>query len=253
MKKSILALSAACALSAASIASAHEHYNAGVIDLNGNKKGDAGEQLALLNFPSTGLVVHMVLQPSGSNVEYGGYYSLDQRARSQYPDDYFTFTALSDGTYDVAGQNHAATGAFIKMVITSIVGPEGSEFGFWEGENLPTNNGLAWSKNHDKPTWVSTSGQPLSFQISEGMQGVPDDPQGHVHGRGWTADMEGAYTVGFQLIDAHNIQTPSQIYYVTFLAGNAVIPEPSTVALLLGGAVVGGFAWMRSRRKAGQS
>jgi hypothetical protein len=250
MKKSILALSAACALSMAPIASAHEHYNAGVIDLNGNKRGDAGEQLALLNFPSTGLVVHMVLQPSGTNVEYGGYYSLDQRARSQYPEDYFTFTALSDGTYDIAGQNHAATGAFIKMVITTVVGPAGSEFGFWEGE---IGSSQAWSKNHTTPTWVSTSGQPLSFQISEGMQGIPDDPQGHIHNRGWTANMEGVYTVGFQLIDAHNIQTPSQIYYVTFLAGNAVIPEPSTIALLIGGTVFGGFAWVRSRRKAGQS
>lgn len=252
MKKSILVIFAACVLSVAPFATAHEHYNAGVIDLNGNKKGDAGEQLALLNFPTTGLVAHMVLQPS--NTEYGGYYSLDQRTRSQYPDDYFTFTALSDGTWDILGENHAATGAFIKMVITSVVGPEGGSFGFWEGE---LGGSRPWSQNHKTPTRSILANQPVlpsfSFQLSEGIEGnALEDPQGHIHSRGWTATTQGTYTVGFQLIDTQNIQTPSQIYYITFIAGSP-IPEPSTVALLVGGMVAGGVTWYRSRRKAGRS
>jgi hypothetical protein len=257
MKKSILALTAACAFLLVPIAHAqqHSHFNAGVIDLNGNNRGDTGEQLALTNFPSSGLIVHMVLNVVGA--EYGGYYSLDQRARALYPNDYFTFTALSDGQYDAPGDDHAKTGTFVQMLITSVAGPAGSSFGFWEGENLDINSGLAWSKNHTTPYKSFSSNlafTPFAFDLTEGYPGdLTLDPLGHIHNRGWSATMEGVYTVGFQLIDANNIQTPSQTYYITFLAGNAVIPEPQTVTLLIGGALVGGVAWYRSRRKAGQS
>ncbi len=37
------------------------------------------------------------------------------------------------------------------MLITSVAGPGGSYFGFWEGENLDINGGLAWSKSYDYP------------------------------------------------------------------------------------------------------
>lgn len=257
MKKSILALTAACAFVLAPIAHAqHSHFSAGVVDLNGNNRGDTGEQLALTNFPSSGLLVHMVMNPTGS--EYAGYYSLDSRARELYPNDYFTFTALSDGQYDAPGDDHAKTGSFIRMLITSVVGPAGSSFGFWEGENLDINNGLAWSKTHSTPykSFASNTAFPsFAFDLTEGYPGdLTLDPLGHIHGRGWTATMEGVYTVGFQLTDANGIQTPSQTYFITFVAGNPVmIPEPSTMALLIGGMLLGGVAWYRSRRKAGQS
>jgi hypothetical protein len=65
--------------------------------------------------------------------------------------------------------------------------------------------------------------------------------------------MAGVYTVGFQLVDANHIQTSSQMYYITFVAGTVPIPEPQTVTLLLGGTLVGGVVWFRSRRKAGRA
>jgi hypothetical protein len=150
---------------------------------------------------------------------------LDERPRTLFPADAFSFTALSDGQYDLPGTNHAHTGAYIWMEIVSVSGPPGANFGYWE-EN--------WSFNNDTPTVSFATNQPTGnyqFVLSEGFDDALEDPQGHIHGRSWTADKPGDYYVGFRLVDRSTNRPgglpwhpPSQIYIYHFQAGPSFQP-----------------------------
>lgn len=231
---------------------AHLHYGAGIIDQNGNGQADAGEQLAITNFPNSGLIVHMQLKAEG--LRYGGYYTLDEASA-----EYFTFTALSNGDWEAAAPNHASTGAYLWMEITSVIGPDEGEFGYWEGsvyEVGASNPNLPWSYNHTTPTVSFAANEPTAgyrFVLSEPdpAPGPDQDPFGHIHSRGFTATVPGTYTVGFAVYDLStsgpgggSIHTPSQTYYVTFIA----VPEPSTMALGFVALALGGGYVLRGRR-----
>jgi PEP-CTERM motif len=222
----------------ASSASAHEHLPAGFLDTNGNNTADAGEPLRLVNAPSSGATFHMLMRPAGQR--YAGYYSLDEQPRAAFPNDYFTFTALSDGQAELADPRHAATGSYIWMEITSVTGPAGGSFGFWDIDS--DNPDLGWSYTHTTPTVSFLANEPaggFKFVLSEPLDlpvGPGEDPYGHIHNRGFTTDTPGTYTIGFTLHDLStngpgdgSIHAPSQTYYLTFVA----VPEPSTLALLV--------------------
>jgi hypothetical protein len=92
--------------------------------------------------------------------------------------------------------NAAAQGSFIVAKVTSVTGPGGGEISFWEENEEATET----TRRFNIP--VGTPSLTNQFNLSQGVT-TPDgpDPFGHIHGRRFTADKPGLYTVGFQLVD----------------------------------------------------
>lgn len=239
MKNILTYLGAALAILAGSAPQLHAHGHLGA--------GSIGGTLVLFDaegnpMPATNPhVYHMVLRPDTPTYGgYGGYYSFDELLPNDYPNDYFSFTAYSDGWSLPANPNHAATGSQIWMRILSVSGPAGSTFAFWD--SLVAVYG-------DTPTQTFlTDGSPsaFSFILSEpdaDLDPEDQDPYGHLHDRGFTATMPGTYTVQFQLYDGSgfDLELPSQVYSFTFVA----VPEPATGAL----AALGLGLLLASRRR----
>lgn len=184
----------------------HTHIGAGAASQT------PGTPLQFSSGYTAGATYHLLAKPVGQR--YGGFYSLDEQPRpvgSLGWSDYFTFIALSDGQSEEDGPFHAATGSELHMEIVSVTGPAGAHFGFWD-EN--------WSHGNVTPTKPFATGQPTgsnnTFILSEPIG--DGDPFGHRHNRGWTADVPGAYVVGFRIFDANAIHTPSPIYSFNFQA-----------------------------------
>lgn len=242
MKRSLALLTATAALAVA--AQAHQHLAAGFFDANGNGQPDAGEPLRLVNPPAANATFTLLPRPTGN---YAGYLSLTEFPRTQFPNDYFTFTALSDGQAEVADPRAAHTGSQLWMEIRSVLGPTGGQFGFWDE---------TWSYTHSTPTASFATNAPTGnfrFILSEPIvPGDPtEDPYGHIHDRGWTATAPGTYQVTFRLVDLGTtgpggsaFHNSSPDYTLTFVA----IPEPGVLGLLAlaGAALVLG----RLRRRA---
>ena len=219
------------AIVAVSSASAHDHFAAGIVDTNNNRSADAGEPLAFVGTNGTARIFHLLPRPIGLRPAQrcGGYYMLDERPRTLFPTDSFSIIALSDGQYDTATLNHAHTGALIAAEITSVSGPAGASFGFWDQDH---------SYYFDTPSVSFLTNQPTGnhrFLISEGIDDVDDDPAGHIHGRSWTADKSGDYEIGIRLVDTSTTgpgggpwHPPSQIYIYHFSAGPAFQPTIQT-------------------------
>jgi hypothetical protein len=122
--------------------------------------------------------------------------------------------------------NCPAQGSYIELRLVSVTGPAGGKIDLWQENEDAT----ATTKLFSLP--VGTSNSTNRYNISEGDvgQGVstPDgpDPFGHIHGRRFTADRPGLFTVGVQLLDtSHNgtsggpIHIPSVTNYFYFQAG----------------------------------
>ncbi len=146
-----------------------------------------------------------------------------------------TLTALATTvTNGGPALNAALPGSFLNAEIVSVTGPAGSSFGFWESGSLT-------------PTYSIPSGTldgHFSYVLSDAKLGagmVGGDPFGHIHGRRFTVDMAGDYTVGFRAFDTSingagggPLHGPSDIVLVGFTG--LVVPEPSIVAMVcLGG------------------
>lgn len=193
---------------------AHEHFAAGIVDENQNGEPDAGEPLQFVGADATGRVFHLLARPVGQRC--GGHYMLDESPRTLFLADSFTIIAQSDGQYELAGSHHAHTGAWIWVEIVSVSGPAGSTFGFWEENSQVVTHAFAANQPTGNPAFV----------ISEGVDDAGEDPQGHIHGRAWTADMPGDYQVGLRLLDLSTSgpgggpwHPPSQVYVYHFQAG----------------------------------
>lgn len=211
-----------CGLSGTALA--HTHMAAGV---------DGNGRLEFVSGVLDGSIYHMLPEPVGKR--YAGYIALDEQIRTPFPNDYFSFTALSDGQTEDAQPGHASTGADIWMEITSVSGPAGATFGFWDA---------MWAYTHVTPTKSFLTNTPtggFKFEVSEPLSFLDpeeQDPYGHVHERGWTVNQPGDYFIGFTLYDMSHVgpgggplHTPSKTYSFHFLA----VPEPGCGALLLAG------------------
>jgi len=92
--------------------------------------------------------------------------------------------------------------------ITSVLGPLGGSFSFWEADALG-------------PTWSRTTGWTL------GQGTAPSFPviyfgEYHQHGRVFSMDTPGIYSVNFRAVDADGVLTPSEEKIITFQA----LPPP---------------------------
>lgn len=208
-------------------AHAHDHFAAGVQNSDNNGMPDAGEPLGMYGPDITNRIFHMLARPAGFRPvqKCGGFYVLDENARSLFPNDAFSFTALSDGQEEIEEENHAHTGAWIWIEITAVEGPPGAHFGFWE---------VGRAAGHDTPTISFPTGQPtgdFAFVVSGGADSEEQDPHGHYHGRSWTADKPGDYFVSFRFVDRSTTgpgggpwHAPSEIFVFHFRAGPSFQP-----------------------------
>jgi hypothetical protein len=247
MKKNALSLSLAVLMLHNAPLLAHQHFAAEVVDTNNNGKSDAGEPLRLAAPNGTAYLFKMRARPYTTAQQYGGYYSISEDPRVLDPNDSFTFIAYSDGQTQTDPVTHPKTGADIWMEITSVTGPAGAKFGFWEGQNF---NVPAASRNRSlsfqTPSYSFLTNTPITgfstptgrfmFEISEPIAGDPlatQDPFGHIHSRGWTVDKPGDYYVGFTLYDRSTvnaggpIHTPSPTYVYHFQAGPEFVITPN--------------------------
>ena len=129
-----------------------------------------------------------------------------------------TFAAASN---DGSSESPAASGARIALVVRAVAGPVGGHWSFWETSgNEEYGNAITFSYA------TGTTNGTNAFVLSEN-NGLPgEDPFGHIHGRAFTVDRPGLYTVWVQLIDTSrngpgggHIHTPSPLYRFYFNAG----------------------------------
>ena len=213
----------------------HGHLNAGALGTNQN------DQLYFANgnvFAATsGYVQTMSLSNSGT---YAGYYNSGP-----------SFTALPQ-TVANGGPVPDATafGSFIQMRLESVTGPAGGTFGFWEEDATTPTISLAVGASSPSALWALSDAS-----LGAGQPGA--DPFGHLHGRRFTVDVEGDYTIGFRLFDTSTnglaggpIHAVSDIFLLNFQG--ATVPESSTLALLsVASGGLGCLAWRRRRTARG--
>jgi len=207
----------------------HGHLNAGATGQNQN------DQLVWANgaafATSSGYVQPMPLA-ANSDSRYFGYFNSGP-----------TVTALT------ATNGGSALGSFLAAEIVSVSGPAGGLFGFWEGEDLGGGSAATFSIP------AGSSGVSFQFALSDASLGAgqpAQDPFGHIHGRRFTTTTEGLYTIGFRVLDMSvngagggPIHLPSDVLYMNF---SAVVPEPSTLALLGLGLAATALSVWRARR-----
>ena len=221
------------AAGAASTTAQDTHLNAGA---NGTAQGD---QLYFANgaafVSSSGYKKQLTFASSGV---YVGYYqgSLTLVALAQ--------TVANGGP----AANAPAPGSFIQYRIESVTGPAGAHFAFWEHDTTAPTYSLATGST------TPTSYIPLS-DASLGAGTLGGDPYGHIHGRRFTADAPGDYTIGLKLYDTSAngagggpIHSASDTFFLSFQAVSGV-PEPSMAALVAAGTAAIGF-WLRRRSPA---
>lgn len=123
--------------------------------------------------------------------------------------------------------NSALPGTKIYLEVTTVEGPPGGEFTFWQTRSNTPSFRVPSRTSNGTNNWKLTDGS--------GRPGT--DPYGHRHGRRFAVNLPGTYTVGFTLRDLGTngpgggpIHAPSQLYRMRFLAQ----PEPFTPPPALG-------------------
>jgi hypothetical protein len=112
--------------------------------------------------------------------------------------------------------NAPALGSYIQLRIESVAGPAGGAFSFWDRG--------ATSPSVSLPVGAPTTSVMFALsdqQLGAGFPGA--DPFGHIHGRRFTVNKAGNYTVGFKAFDTSTnglgngpIHTPSEVLQVNF-------------------------------------
>lgn len=133
-----------------------------------------------------------------------------------------TFSALP-ATIFTGGPsaNAAALGTYIELRFVSLQGPAGGALTIWDENTNPLQPATMFTLP------VGANNGTNRFNLSEGDPFDPEsDPYGHIHGRRFTLNKPGLYTLGLQLLDTANngvnggpVQTPSAITYFYLQAG----------------------------------
>jgi hypothetical protein len=226
------------------------HVYGGLIDTDGNTGLGLGDALSFVN-NSTGAVVTGESQGLQSMI----FVTVGSQSGLFYADG-ITFTGLSNGlnwtgaAYRTASPFAATSGSLLQLQIASVTGPTGATFSFWDTEVSLTDPAISYT--------IGTSGATAYWNLTDltltvgdgvttnptGVNNPPTDPYGHIHGRSFTVDTPGDYTVSYILHDASGQQADSAPFVVSYSA----VPEPGTIALLtLAG--VGGLLLRRRARK----
>ncbi len=144
-----------------------------------------------------------------------------------------TFTSAAN---DGSAESPAAAGARIGLKIVAVDGPPGGRWSFWETSG-DEEYGTAITFSYASGTTNGTN--VIILSENNGQPGA--DPYGHIHGRAFTADVPGLYTVWTQLVDLSRngpvggpLHAPSQLYRFYFQAGTTI----SRVAQTNGSTVV---------------
>lgn len=247
MKSHLLAALLPLAALTIPIPSAEGHVYAGLIDSNGTSGLNAGDALAFIN-PNTGVPI------SGASlgVQSMARVTIGAQAGMFYAGDP-VFVGLSNGmslygvpgyyAYRPANAYAAMSGALIQIKIDSIVGPTGAQFSFWQDSTIEETYVIGTSTGTDYWNLTDLTLPTGTPPQGGGVNSPPVDPYGHIHGRAYTVDTPGTYTVSFVLRDANGIQADSEPIFITFLA----VPEPGTLGLLAVAFVAGVFLIHRFR------
>ncbi len=188
----------------------HGHLNVGAIGTNQNDAltFDEGEIFDI----AANYVKTLVYTNTGS---YAGFYVGN-----------ITLTGLAATSgHPAYSPNAAALGSWIFAELSSVEGPAGGAFAFWEtGATSPTISVPCGATGTNIWRLSETSGAPGT------------DPYGHIHGRRFTATLPGIYMVGFRARDLSTngasggpIHLPSEELKIYFEAGvNIKSVEPAT-------------------------
>lgn len=107
-----------------------------------------------------------------------------------------------------------ANGARPRVELVSVNGPAGGSFSFWEAGAVV-------------PTWTRPAGWTNAPGDLPGLDVVLNGDN-HVHGRGFTMDVAGTYTVVFRAIDLNGVYQPGREKTVTF---QAQLPPPLSLRM----------------------
>ena len=183
----------------------HAHFVAGAV------LPVAGAKLIAVNsndYVHTSRYVRTLnLSPSGT---YAGYYN----ASCPF------IVAAATPEFGGPEANAPALGSFIEMDFISLQGPSGGKLGYWEA-------GRTGSPTFTMSTGTTNGTNRIALSdatLGAGQTGA--DPFGHVHGRRFTADVPGFYTLGYRFVDTSRngptggaIHTESEVYYLYLQAG----------------------------------
>jgi hypothetical protein len=137
------------------------------------------------------------------------------------------FSALAaTSAYGGPEPQAAALGSHIEVVLETIAGPPGASFGFWETDQDGVDStNLTWTV----PVGLASGTNRIT--VSETDNSPSADPYGHIHGRIYSVNRPGLYTLGFRFIDSSTngpgggpMQSPSERFYLYFQA-DVTIPE----------------------------
>ncbi len=247
----LLAALAAATLCAAGHPARAQHAYAGIIDTNGTPGLGAGDALAFVDkvtgalASGSGLGV-LDMTPATIGAQAGLFFTGDP-----------TLTALSNGrnwtgaAYRAANPFAALAGSQVQVQVVSATGPTGATLGIWD-ENVSLSSPIfSYTIGTSGATgyWNLTD---LSLIVGDGVTTVPAptglnnppvDPYGHIHGRSFTVDTAGEYTVGFLLHDLSGTHADGAPFVVSFSA----VPEPAGLALLSLGVAIIALVCMRRR------
>jgi hypothetical protein len=157
---------------------AHDHIEVGRVSV-------ASNQLALSG-PSQQLALYVPLREffSGYLPQFpGGWHACE-----------LTFTTETNALHQAPGSNP-------RIEIVSVQGPAGGSFAFWEVGAVA-------------PTWLRAAG----WTGTGATFSVILNGDSHAHGRAFTMDKPGTYTVTFRAVDMANKFTASANKTITFVA-----------------------------------
>lgn len=184
----------------------HGHLNVGAVGKNQGDKLNFNNGLDFV--ASSGYVKTLDFAGTG---KYSNYFNGNISLTAMH-----AFDGLGD---PVPGS--PAPGALIQVELARVSGPPGGNFALWD--DAVSTNGPAISV----PTGtVNGTNRYMLSDASLGGGQPGADPFGHIHGRRFTADKAGVYTVGFKAYDISTngtagspIHTAAEILDIVFQAG----------------------------------
>jgi hypothetical protein len=121
-------------------------------------------------------------------------------------------------------------GARVALQIVGVSGPDAGALSFWNSDG----DYIAEDITFTVP--VGTTHGTNAFFLSENDGSPGSDPYGHIHGRRFSVDLPGLYTVDLRLVDATTngpghgpLHAPSALFKMYFQAGTSIVelvPSP---------------------------